>query len=113
MNPQDVQLIGVFDTPPPQEHFCYSVDLPAPANLWIQALTADGTRMHSLFMGFVLNSLIAEDKWHEGDHVDVVDQSDVTLRATVTYLVPSQAVEAFASQTGQVRIVTVKEVPGE
>jgi hypothetical protein len=111
VNYEDVQLIGVFDTPPGQENFCYSVDLPAPANLWVEALCTDGTRMHPLFMGFVLNALIAEDKWNAGDKVEIVDQSDVVLVAEVNQLVPKREVEAFAAETDQVRIVIVGPVP--
>lgn len=108
MNYLDVQLIGVFDTPPEQEMFCYTVDLPAPWNLWVSALCEDGTRMHHIFMAFLLNGLIAEDKWNEGDSIELVDQDGAVLRATVTALVDKSFVEAFASQTPGVRMIKVE-----
>jgi len=107
VNHLDVQLIGVFDCVPPQENFTYTVDLPAPWNLWVEALCTDGTRMHPLFMGFLLNALIAEDKWNEGDWVDIVDQDDATLRCTVGDLMPKRSVEAYAAKTDCVRVVMV------
>jgi hypothetical protein len=110
MNHLDVQLIGVFDCQPPIENFTYTVNLPAPHNLWVSALCTDGTRMHSLFMGFVLNELIDADKWNEGDFIDIVDQDDATLRATVGPLVDKSFVEAFASKTPGVRLITVGPV---
>jgi hypothetical protein len=111
MNYEDVQLIGVFDDKGEVESFVYSVDLPAPANLWVGALCSDGSRMHPMFMGFVLNALIAEDAWNEGDTTIVVDQSDVAMRCRVGDLVPKRSVEAFASQTDEVRVVTVDVLP--
>jgi len=110
MNHLDVQLIGVFDCVPPMENFTYSVNLPAPHNLWVQAKVTDGTRMHPLFMGYVLNELIEADAWNEGDSIEIVDQSDARLKCTVKFLVPKDEVEAFGSKTEEVRVVIVEPV---
>jgi hypothetical protein len=110
MNPLQVQMIGVFDCTPPQENFTYTLNLPAPWNLWMQAKCSDGSRMGPHFMGFVLNELMAGDLWNEGDSVEIADQSGVKMRALVKFLVPSREVEAFAAQTEQVRVVEVEVI---
>ena len=53
MDHNEVLLIGVFDPDGVDEGFVYTVD--APTNLWVQALTDQGSRMGAHFMAAGLN----------------------------------------------------------
>ena len=108
MNHADVQLIGVFDPDGIDEGFCYSVD--APRNLWIGALTAEGTRMGHQFMSYILNTLIEDDCFNPGQWAEVIDQAGACLRATVMKPVPAHDVKAYAAETRLVLPVSVKVV---
>lgn len=105
MNHDDVLLVGVGDPDGKEESFCYTVD--APTNLWIGALTEQGSRMAIGFMAGLLNQLIEGDCWLEGMSYVEVDQGGVLLTATVGELVPARSVSAFLCQTNMVRRVSV------
>src|SRR4051812_15307911 len=101
-----VRLIGVFDDKGVDESFTYTVNLPAPWNLWIGERTADGTRMGVLFMGYVLNQLIEADAWNPGDSTIVTDQEGVKLLAAVLpTLVRNQDLDAYQAEGELVRPV--------
>lgn len=112
MNPQEVLLIGVFDPDGREEGFVYTVD--APTNLWVGALCDDGSRMAHEFMGYVLNSLIDEDCFNEGDFVTLANQNGTGLIATVGEEVPVDEVQALQARHAgpTVRKVTVAVVNG-
>ena len=111
MNHSDVLLVGVIDPAGKEESFVYSLD--APTNLWIGALCDDGTRMSPPFMAHILNGLIEDDSFEEGDMFMVSDQNGTTLIATVGAYVSASSVHAFQSLTHEVRKVTVsaREAP--
>lgn len=105
MDHRDVELVGVFDPEGVEESFVYTVD--APTNLWIGALCDDGSRMGTEFMAHLLNSLIDNDMFNEGNAATVVDQSGITMIVTVGPHVPALDVEAYFAETLHVRVVTV------
>lgn len=106
MNHNDVQLIGVFGTKDqPMEGFVYSRN--APTNLWVGALCTDGSRMGHEFMAFVVNELIDNDRFAEGDRVEMDNQDGTHLVATVGAEVPKDDVEAYGAMSPTVRVVSV------
>lgn len=105
MNHNDVTVFGIFDPDGKQESFCYTHN--APTNLWIGAVCDDGSRMHVQFMTYILNGLLEDDSFEEGDTFLVENQDGVKLTATVGPEVSARSVEAFQSLTDTVRKVTV------
>lgn len=105
-----VQLIGVFPTAGDDltEGFCYTVN--APTNLWMQALTDNGTRMGLHFMGYAMNQLLDDDCFNEGDATEFADQSGHVIRFIVGDLVPKGDVDAFQAIGDLVRRVRVEVV---
>lgn len=105
-----VQLIGVFPTADADltEGFCYTVN--APTNLWMQALTDNGTRMGLHFMGYAMNELLDQDCFNEGDSAEFADQAGHLIRFIVCDLVPKDDVQAFQAIGDEVRRVRVEVV---
>jgi len=106
MNPQEVQLIGVFDPDGKDEAFVYSVN--APVNLWIEALCTDGSRMSHVFMASFLNLFIDDDKFSPGDAVEIRNQKGVLLRAVAWDPVLKEDLGAYQALTDHVLPVTVE-----
>jgi hypothetical protein len=105
MNHNDVLVFGIFDPEGKQEAFCYTHN--APTNLWIGALCDDGSRMHVDFMTYILNGLLEDDSFNEGDTFAVQNQDGVALTATVGAEVAARSVDAFQALTDTVRKVSV------
>jgi len=105
MNFMDVLVFGIFDPEGKQEAFCYTHN--APTNLWIGALCDDGSRMGVEFMNYIINCLLEDDLFNEGDFYMVQNQDGVKLTAIVGPAVPARSVDAFQSLTDTVRTVTV------
>lgn len=105
MDHMEVTVFGIFDPEGKQEAFCYTYD--APTNLWIGALCDDGSRMHVEFMTYIINCLLEDDLFEEGDFFLVQNQDGVKLTAIVGPSVPARSVQAFQALTDTVRKVTV------
>lgn len=108
MDHHAVDLIGVFDPDGRDESFCYSVN--APTNLWIGALCEDGLRMSPQFMAYILNELIEQDGFNEGDVVLVDNQDGALLQATVGGMVPARRFQAYMARSLTVRTVAVRTI---
>jgi|KBSMisStaDraftv2_1062788.scaffolds.fasta_scaffold119639_4 hypothetical protein len=105
MDHHEVLVFGIFDPDGKQESFCYTHN--APTNLWIGALCDDGSRMHVDFMTYILNGLMEDDAFNEGDTFVVRNQDGVSLTATVGAEVAARSVDAFQALTDTVRKVSV------
>lgn len=105
MNHLDVLVFGIFDPEGKAESFCYTHN--APTNLWIGALCDDGSRMHVEFMTYILNGLLEDDAFNEGDTFVVRNQNGVELTATVGAAVAARSVDAFQALSDTVRTVSV------
>jgi hypothetical protein len=105
MDHNDVLVFGIFDPDGKQEAFCYTHN--APTNLWIGALCDDGSRMAVEFMTYLINGLLEDDCFEEGDFFMVRNQDGVPLTATVGAEVAARSVDAFQALTDTVRKVSV------